>query len=225
MKPIIFKTAMVQAILDGRKTETRRLNGLKEINKNPDDWSLQDLSVNPELMRHNEDREEVIFVKKGLIATFEHNELGECFRNIKSRYQVGDILYVRETWLKDAVGYHYRADFDPGMEETVKPRLKWRPSIHMPKEAARIFLRVVDVRVERLQDITEEGAMAEGVVPFKKDPEGDCWSDGLYRTAFQYMWNEMYGWNPNSWDTNPWVWVIKFERVHGLAKTMPLTSV
>jgi len=169
MKPIIFKTAMVQAILDGRKTETRCLNGLEEINKNPDDWSLQDLCVDPELMRYNEDGEEVIFVKKGLIATFEHNEFGECYRNIKLPYQVGDVLYVRETWAKVSGGIVvYKADYkepftgSPDIDH-VGNRIKWRSPRFMSRAAARLFLRVTEVRVERLQEITEEGAKAEGV--------------------------------------------------------------
>lgn len=200
-KPILFNTDMVQAILDGRKTETRRL-----IKPQP---------------KH------VQALTDGRFETSEDGGFDQDVKYIKPPYKPGDILYVRETWcthedMADVFeeqlipGYYYKAN-EIG-KEWVNDReiVKWRPAIHMPKDAARIFLRVVDVRVGRLQDITEDGAKAEGVVPFKKDPEDDCWSDGLYRTTFQYMWNEMYGWNPNSWDTNPWVWVIKFKRMEGL---------
>ncbi|KNZ70293.1 hypothetical protein Tfer_0853 [Thermincola ferriacetica] len=211
MKPIIFKTDMVRAILDGRKTQTRRV---VKINRQP--------ITSPE--EHLELSEEGV-------TYYSVNSMSGYY---KPPYQPGDILWVRETWAGN--GYIdgkqlfvYKADLDEcgriDSENLDEIDIKWRPAIHMPREAARLFLRVVDVRVERLQDITEEGAKAEGVVPFKKDSECDCWSDGLYRTAFQYMWNEMYGWNPNSWDTNPWTWVIQFERVHGLANTMPLTPV
>jgi len=82
----------------------------------------------------------------------------------------------------------------------------------MPKWAARIWLEVTGVRIERVQDISEEDAKAEGV-PFPHDPTGDRWTDGKYRTAFEYLWNEIHGWNPNAWDSNPWVFVISFKKV------------
>lgn len=83
----------------------------------------------------------------------------------------------------------------------------------MPRWASRITLDVFAIRVERLQDITEEDAKAEGVKPITYDPGGDCWTDGKHRTAFNFLWNEINGWNPNSWDSNPWVWVVSFRRV------------
>ena len=132
-------------------------------------------------------------------------------------YQPGDILWVRETWAAWSSTYgvapklYYKADGD------TPAGIKWRPSIHMPKEAARLFLRVTDVRVERLQDITDEGAKAEGA----------NWKHGhhvgveekMRRGAverFAEIWDttikpadrETYGWS-----ANPWVWVISFERI------------
>jgi hypothetical protein len=93
--------------------------------------------------------------------------------------------------------------------------MRWdrRNSIHMPRWASRITLEVTGVRVERLQDITEEDAAREGVAPFIKDPEGDCWTDGKHRTAFSYLWNEINGWSPDSFASNPFVWVIDFKRI------------
>lgn len=90
----------------------------------------------------------------------------------------------------------------------------WSPSIFMPRWASRITLNVTNVRVERLDAITEEDAKAEGVTPFPKDPEGDCWTDGKHRTAYEYLWGEINGWaGPKSFNENPWVWVVSFERV------------
>jgi len=137
-------------------------------------------------------------------------------------YQPDDILWVRETWCygKDTHAIMFDPEPIPGdilykadFPELDKEIVKWRPSIHMPKEAARLFLRVKNVRVERVQDITEEDAKAEGVIPFPYDPEGDCWNDGKYKTAFEYLWNTLHGWNPNAWGRNDWVWVIEFERI------------
>ena len=140
----------------------------------------------------------------------------------KPLYQPGDILYVRETWSKGSLDYnkeqyYYRADNN-------KFCCRWHPAIHMPKEAARIWLKVTDVRVERLQDITEEQAKAEGAVqcyeelsPSENQPVIYIASDGkgYYVLGFKSIWNPTikekdlthYG-----WDANPWVWVIEFLR-------------
>jgi hypothetical protein len=220
-KQILFNTEMVQAILDGRKGQTRRLWGLNEINKNPDDWGLQDYSKNPELMNIKTGE---LIIKKGLIATFEHMEYGECYRNIKARHEKGDILYVRETWkngsfLEDnennVIKYIYKAD-DIKCENSYKAwGIKWHPSIHMPKEVARIFLKVTDVRVERLQSISEEDAEAEGVygvvdIFLKPTKNGHI-------LFFSDTWNKLYKRKGYSWDTNPWIWAIKSERIEANA--------
>lgn len=199
--PILFNTEMVQAILGGRKSCTRRLvkyepQGYFEVNENPvyiydTDW--------------NQGR-------------------------ITPPYQPGDILYVRETWHKyiKRVGkgkscrfaefYGYRASV-ANSEDADEP---WRPSIHMPKEAARIWLKVTDVRADRLQEITENEAVKEGIyvsnckdcnAPFGCDTCPDEGYDEI--DEFAELWNstikksdlDRYG-----WDANPWVWVIEFER-------------
>lgn len=208
-KPILFNTEMVRAILDGKKSCTRRLvkpqpQGYFEVNENPvyiydTDWNQG---------------------------------------KITPPYQPGDILYVRETWHKyiKRVGkgescrfaefYGYRASV-ANPEDADEP---WRPSIHMPKEAARIWLKVTDVKVERLQEMKPVDVIKEGAYP-------DCWdclntyeesgSQCCYGTEeqcsqcdgvmmeWEKLWNstikksdlDCYGWN-----ANPWVWVIEFER-------------
>jgi len=127
-------------------------------------------------------------------------------------FAAGDLLWVRETWAALDDDYRpvqwphdlrggpwsrvaYQADhIDPRGDGPAHP-MRWRPSTQMPRWAARIWLRVTGVRVERVQDISEEDARAEG-----------------HRGSFEYEWNEIHGWNPNSWDANPWVWVATVER-------------
>ena len=138
-------------------------------------------------------------------------------------YVRGDILYVRETWGFDKNNWIYKADFSDTDLEKIKSITRWRPSIHMPKEAARIFLRVTDVRAERLQEITDDGARKEGIGEFFVGMGESGFavshdSKAFYESpigAFVYLWDstvtpekrEIYG-----WAANPWVWVIEFER-------------
>jgi hypothetical protein len=179
MKPILFSTSMVQAILDGRKTQTRRV-----VNPQPDRFfEVCDTPGNYHLYD----------VEWGL-------------GRIYPKYQVGDILWVRETWSKDENGeYVYRANYGTTEDDSFPPSMfKWRPSIHMPREAARIFLRVTNVRVERVQDITAHDAIREGMeseIPFDTVDE------------FKELWNNLNAKRGYGWDTNPWVWVVKFERI------------
>jgi hypothetical protein len=142
--------------------------------------------------------------------------------------QPGDRLWVRESWARDDEDGQvmYRADigrdvcadaWEQGRIEGV-PRYKWKPSIHMPRWASRILLEVTSVRVERLQDISESDALAEGVTP-KWEPgcSGrlmDAFGGFSFRpaaSAYAELWEQING--PGSWDTNPWVWVIEFKRV------------
>jgi hypothetical protein len=139
---------------------------------------------------------------------------------IKSPYKPGDILYVRETWWIGSMGqYCYLANYE--LPELVKKQIckgfKCRPSIHMPKAATRIFLRVTNVRVERVQDITDTDAKAEGAN--FKNGQNVGWEEKMRRGAtdrFAEIWDStikkkdipLYG-----WDANPWVWVYEFERV------------
>lgn len=195
--PILFNTEMVRAILDGRKTVTRRLVKF-EGNRNPN-WTG--------------------YIKDGLTLYNGTNE--PC--NKPCPYKVGDILYVRETWTKDNHRYMYRADYSDSekfYQGGKEVQLKWHPSLHMPKEATRIFLKVKDVRLERLQGITEEQAKKEGCQTGSFEYKGSVWGQEDYDewTAiddFVNLWNSTikkadlarYG-----WDANPWVWVIEFDR-------------
>lgn len=189
IKPILFNTKMVRAILDGRKDATRRI--VKGFI--PDDavWGY------------------TAFTPKGYIScrgTFADG-YGEKF--FKLPCESGDILYVRETWKKAPNGYYYYEDWQ---RNDIADVTKWKPSIHIPKEAARIWLKVTNVRVERLQKIAPQGAWKEGARCSCLHPVPDCAGN---KTAFVNIWNstikksdiDRYG-----WDANPWVWVIEFER-------------
>ena len=125
-----------------------------------------------------------------------------------AKYQVGDILWVRETWSKDENGeYVYRTNYGTTEDDSFPPSMfKWKPSIHMPREAARIFLKVTNVRVERLQDITEEEAIKEGAKAYGPN---NC-SGTSARIAFAEIWDKTA--TEHEWRTNPWVWVIEFEK-------------
>lgn len=211
IKPILFNTEMVRAILDGRKTCTRRVIELPE--------NMDGVPVG----------------KRGDSS----NPLGFMYPGGIKRppYQPGDILYVRETWCALPVNeaghmrghcvYYYRADGDLRPEGW---RGKWHPSIRMPKEAARIWLKITDVRIERLQEMKPVDVIKEGAYP-------DCWdclntygesgSQCCYGTEeqcsqcdevmmeWEKLWNstikksdlDRYG-----WDANPWVWIIEFEQ-------------
>ena len=195
IKPILFNTEMVRVILDGRKDATRRI--VKGFI--PDDavWGY------------------TAFTPKGYIScrgTFADG-YGEKF--FKLPCEPGDILYVRETWKKAPNGYYYYEDWQ---RNDIADITKWKPSIHMPKEAARIWLKVTDVRVERLQDVTEDGAKAEGAIDnrgFIHSPENEYDRIHTAREHFIKIWNstvkksdlDRYGWS-----ANPYVWVIEFER-------------
>jgi hypothetical protein len=140
--------------------------------------------------------------------------------------QSGDILWVRETWkealIKGAgkLGYIFKADYSDGNINWEEE--KWRPSIFMPREACRIKLLIKDIRVERLQDITEEDAKAEGIlfeqaiacnhwVPTFTDPDSGGYPN--YKEAFCELWDSLNEKRGYGWGKNPWVWVVSFERV------------
>lgn len=212
-KPILFNTEMVRAILAGQKTCTRRLPNkrVREEYFAYDDWANT--------------------VGGSGIKKLSEKEFYEQY----PPYSPGDILYVRETWTEECGKYYYRSDYDsdyldpcetlsggypascrnhPGCYgcTATSMRIHWHPSIHMPKEAARIWLKVTDVRVERLQKITEGGAEKEGC-------RESVDSKTKFRTSallnFYEVWDstikksdiDRYG-----WQANPWVWVIKFEK-------------
>lgn len=210
--PMLFNTEMVQAILRGDKTVTRR------VCKAGNDYVVPDMSFYD--------------ANKRTYAVRNYANKGHKDRlSISERtcpICPGDILYVRETWLSadecNGVKYYYKADETENSKEVRKIYgYKWHPSIHMPKEVARIWLKVTDVRVERLQDITEEQAKAEGISeewacawwkPTFNDPDSGGYPE--YRKTFAWdLWDstikklelDTYGWK-----ANPWVWVIEFEK-------------
>lgn len=197
--PRLFNTEMVRAILDGRKTCTRRI--CKDANER----------TVPDMEFYNADR------RTYAVHNFADQEHTEMLSTGERTCPIcpGDILYVRETWKKAPNGYYYYEDWQ---RNDIADVTKWKPSIHMPKEAARIWLKVTDVRVERLQDITEEGAKKEGAIDnrgFIHSPNNEYDNVHTAREHFVKIWNntikksnlDRYG-----WEANPWVWVIEFER-------------
>jgi len=217
MKPILFSTPMVQAILEGKKMKTRRI-----IKPQPDPEGDAPGHV-PRALGNEDDW------GKWYWDTAE----GERILKFCPFGFVGDILWVREMFFNNGDEVVYRANgtcceqFEQcECNEVGKP--KWKPSIFMPKEACRMFLKIKSVRVERLQDITNNDALAEGIQSFTKDNisfkyglDGWTWSytmdvkgrptmeDKAWK-AFANLWGQING--PDSWNANPWVWVIEFER-------------
>ena len=194
VKPILFNTDMVRAIMDDRKTVTRRV-------------------VKPQPMFYT--GRKYVFADDICPKKWE-----DCSNIINTyQYQTGDILYVRETWCKFDGAYHYKSDYgysdcDKQFFEAVS-NVKWHPSIHMPKEAARIFLKVKNVRIERLQEIDDEQAKNEGAN--WKNGKNVGFEEKMRRSSverFAEIWDSTikksdtgrYG-----WDANPFVWVIEFE--------------
>lgn len=205
-KPILFSTPMVEAIINGSKTQTRRL--IKPLQ-----------NINANYLGHADlgDGEEYDFCASG-------------WRNpdivLKSKYNVGNILWVRETWRltdflhpsDDNYGFVYKASENGKLWQSSDESWNWKPSIFMPKEACRLFLEVTNIKVERLQEISEDDAIAEGV-----DKEFDTYLDyeqkdtlGSYyllsaRDSYESLWAKING--QKSWDENPYVWVITFKVV------------
>ena len=183
-RPILFSGPMVRAILAGAKTQTRRLVKLPR-------WA------------------EPGTLEEGTEGVLAVARVSGCLADVPCPYGApGDDLWVRETWRADDFdppGTIYAADH-PDLLDDVRGIIRWRPSIHMPRNRSRITLRVASVRVERLHDITEDDARAEGVLTV----------DGLLsamtpRERFACLWREING-GRASWDANPWVWRVQFWR-------------
>ncbi len=175
-KPILFNTEMVQAVYAGRKTQTRRLNNFHEINKDPDRYIFQGL----------------IRYEKILHASFRDKRNNNQII-IKCPFDVNQ-LWVRETFCRQMGGYIYKANPEDSKFKT----FKWKPSIFMPRIASRIQLEITDIRVERVQDITEDDAMAEGIVHENAV------------SAFKCLWDSINEKRGFGWDKNLWVWVVEF---------------
>jgi len=198
-KPILYSTPMVQAVQANRKKQTRRTQGLEIPNQSPSGYEFLGWDKN--------------------VAVFKSSE-GK-FRDCKPKFNAGDILWVRETFAKPpitafGVPYIHKAGFDRTM-------CGWKPSIFMPKEAARFFLKVTNVRVERLQDISEEDAIAEGIEPgeigFKSYNSKNIFEvDALW--SFQNLWQSINA-KKHPWKSNPWVWVYEFKRIEKPENFLP----
>lgn len=246
-KPILFSGDMVRAILDGRKGNTRRIvtrnNSTVLGDTRCENWD--------ELLWNGEEYADDSLATLGMPRNqYLHVpamcEGDEVRYRVGSRVSPGDTLWVREAWglhdtqLSDGpddAHVYYRAT--DGDRHDLRYQ-KWRPSIHMPRWACRLRLNVTGVRVERLQDITEEDAIAEGAgaaervcdfcgwigtwdeleevgetedshpCPRCKEDTDGWYLDEQYRKGFQYLWQSING--PESWAANPWVWVYEFER-------------
>ena len=209
VKPMLFSTPMVKAILDGKKTITRRQKGLTQI-----DLKATEIIPNKG------------WPKQGnFTARFQFNNIEndgvdawEVTNILKSPFKIGDIIWVRETFrsIEQDFGkprYEYKAT------EKINKTDKWKPSLFMPKDACRLFLKVTEIRVEKLHDISEQDAMNEGSDISDKymtmvercnnysNPSGGK-KGYSHKAGFEELWNKI---NKN-WDDNPWVWVISFKR-------------
>ena len=191
-RPILFSASMVRAILDGRKTQTRRI-----VKPQPDIVADGGLVVG--------------------VSTPEDQKYGRLGKALPCPYgKPGERLWVRESWAWYGCEYIpsdvvYRADTEslPGEYG------RWRPSIHMPRWASRITLEITEVRVERLHDISDDDIKAEGIFDdpavVSGEREGSILTLAGKRIAFEDLWESING--PDSWDENPWVWVVGFRRV------------
>lgn len=193
-RPILFRPELVRKILDGKKTQTRRPLGLLPFGA-------------PSVIAPHE-------LDDGRFGFFDDADVTYVCKFGRP----GDVLWVRETWqqvyplgARDRLASaetpvkgnsKYRLLYAATLDEEEPPR--WRPSIHMPRWACRLFLEITDVRVERVQDISEADAVAEGMEPFES-----CPGTPEPKAAFAQAWDATY---PGSWERNDWVWVISFRR-------------
>jgi hypothetical protein len=217
-RPILFSGPMVRAIVEDRKTQTRR--AVKS-------WP-------PQVILPSEVRGDFIFAATiapagayeptinpyGAVSVTAWNgeklgvKPGEFFWDCPYG-RLGDRLWVRETWGEDSVTgwseFHRRemdADFLVFRADGERKGVRWRPSIHMPRANSRITLEITGVRVERLQEISEQDAKAEGADPMKNQGEY------AYRGGFEELWDSINGPRGLGWVANPWVWVLEFRRVN-----------
>lgn len=192
---------MVRAILEGRKTQTRRIVKLADGGH----------AQNEDIPAHGE-CDGIVIPPPDYVMDFSKHF--PQWKRMECPYgQPGDRLWVREThYVESAPGNWYTGFILYKANDEHAPVSKWRPSIHMPRWASRITLEVVSVRVERLHDISEEDAKAEGV-----HSDAVVTADGSdYRGLFAYdrfaeLWQSING--TGSWDANPWVWVVEFKRI------------
>lgn len=218
-RPILFSGSMVKAIIEGRKTQTRRI-----VKPQPPlrVTSLYGHGINGYELEDSEARPLHKFGFQGE----EHNDVWTCPYG-----QPGDRLWVRESWQTVTCWQEYGAwlrdesEFEPKAGDLVAYRatekdpsaLRWRPSIHMPRWASRILLEIVSVRVERLNDISDDDAIEEGV---SISPPASEWD--FPKRRYQELWESING--KGSWDKNPWVWVIEFKVIPAPPSTLPASG-
>lgn len=227
--PKLFSTPMVQAIQENRKTKTRKTKGLENVTSN---WAFIE-------MDESSDNSYARFYDS-FFNDENNNPTDESYKTIKCPYgKPGDVIWVRETFLwvmldhahdllvgsMDRNQYAYKASIHNDWIDYAKEKYnyKWKPNIHMPKAAARYFLKIKSITVERLQDITEADAIAEGVGikifpggAFYETYSSDINFQGIYdedtaKDSFRTLWQSING--EESWKANPFVWVIEFERI------------
>jgi len=205
-KPILFSTEMVRAILENRKTQTRRLFPFQaKVSPHKNGYQIEyfDERDNQYYTKHKED-----ICKYG---------------------KIGDRLWIKETYCIDdckedpkAPEYLYKADYEDNVDKNLIGVDKWKPSIYMPRKASRITLEIINIRVERLNDISEQDAIAEGIEYFDIEESGKFYKNYNveYKNwmefenpidSYKTLWESING--QGSWEQNPWVWVIEFKRV------------
>lgn len=203
---MIFYSEMVRAILDGRKTQTRRIIKDCTVGRDPISKFIQ--------------------IGKKFIGCYPE-DVPELIRECCPYGVPGDRIWVRETWAEAGASAPdlklYRANYPahvPTHYENVPPAedVRWTPSIHMPRWASRILLEITDVRVEQLKSISEEEARSEGVAQLREGfwkhyQPGWTQHQLSARASFATLWESIYGFG--EWDRNPWVWVIEFKRIEG----------
>lgn len=215
-RPILFSMPMVQALLDNTKTQTRRTNGLEFINQDPDSWQSATIVSG--------ENDKVLAAFRGKVNPLIVASAVECPYG-----QIGDSLWVRETW--QDTGWSGKYPISPAYKAAGHFADRWRPSIHMPRSTSRILLEITDVRIERLQSISAADAISEGIKahePWLEVPDvpryqlyGPLYeksADKLgYETisdpifSFFTLWISING--DDSVKRNPWVWVVNFKRI------------
>lgn len=233
-RPILFSAPMVHAILDGRKTQTRRLNGLEDANKQPDAWCSFVIGE-IDYMAKKSAKGKYGATFKSFSGAIQHRTINFC-PQVCPYGKPGDRLWVRESTKEDNFGSESFARYSA--DDKLSRHAWWYsrktcPSIHMPRCASRLLLEIVNVRVERLQDISEKDAIAEGLKAITKDgrtikygiPDRDGypgndnhgwhWCDWnvFPAVAYKKLWESING--PGSWDLNPLVWVVEFKKIQG----------
>lgn len=204
---MIFNAEMVRAILDGRKTQTRR----------PVKFPVHDKNLGCELAGNELAGE----LSAGNYLNSAFGKPGDRIWVRETFCPVDDTQYGGEKWVDYRATPKFEASHPAGWDSAPNDAeaLKWRPSIHMPRWASRILLEITDVRVERLNAISEEDARAEGIIDGgclncgEPEPCGCANPEPDATDAFAYLWQSIYG--QESWNANPWVWVISFKRVEG----------